>query len=143
MPIYDYHCDACESDMQIYYSFKEHINVTTCDCGQIAKQVVSVPMLIKSRMVYYDSPIDGRPITSEAARREDMAKNDCVEYDPGMRQDNDRHVAESQQALDRSIDDTMEKEISHLSSRQLETLNSEIASGASADVVRDDAAPPK
>jgi len=30
----------------------------------------------------YTSPIDGRPITSRSWRREDLARNDCVEVEP-------------------------------------------------------------
>lgn len=32
----------------------------------------------------YRSPIDGKPITSRSHRREDLKRNDCVEWEPGM-----------------------------------------------------------
>jgi hypothetical protein len=32
----------------------------------------------------YRSPIDGRPITSRSERREDLKRNGCVEWEPGM-----------------------------------------------------------
>jgi len=33
----------------------------------------------------YASPIDGKPITSRSHRREDLARNDCVEVEPRKR----------------------------------------------------------
>jgi hypothetical protein len=36
----------------------------------------------------YVSPIDGKPITSRTHRREDLKRNDCVEWEPGMGKNN-------------------------------------------------------
>lgn len=33
----------------------------------------------------YRSPIDGRPITSRTHRREDLLRNNCVEYEPSLK----------------------------------------------------------
>lgn len=38
----------------------------------------------------YESPCDGRVIRTEADRREDMARNNCVAYEPGIKQDQER-----------------------------------------------------
>lgn len=32
----------------------------------------------------YRSPIDGRPITSRSHRKEDLKRNNCVEYEPSL-----------------------------------------------------------
>lgn len=32
----------------------------------------------------YHSPIDGRLITSRSARRDDLKRNNCVEYEPSL-----------------------------------------------------------
>lgn len=47
-----------------------------------AGQIV-MPAVI-SDIPEYASPIDGRPITSRSARREDMKRNNCVEYEPSL-----------------------------------------------------------
>jgi hypothetical protein len=44
---------------------------------------LALPMVTPT-MPEYQSPIDGRPITTRHARREDMKRNDCVEYEPSM-----------------------------------------------------------
>lgn len=94
------------------------------------------PMAFVQRDICYDSPIDGRPITSMAARREDLARNNCQEYDPGMRQDYDRRVRESEAALEKSVEESIDREISAMPARKRELLQSELAAGADAAPVR-------
>lgn len=42
---------------------------------------VVMPM-VRSDIEPYKSPIDGRPITTRTERREDLARNGCVPYEP-------------------------------------------------------------
>lgn len=44
---------------------------------------VAMPMII-SDIPEYRSPIDGRPITSRSSRRDDLKRNNCVEYEPSL-----------------------------------------------------------
>lgn len=41
------------------------------------------PQLIK-QMPDYQSPIDGKAITSRTARKEDLKRNGCVPYEPSL-----------------------------------------------------------
>jgi hypothetical protein len=41
------------------------------------------PMVMRP-MAEYRSPIDGRLITSKQERREELKRNDCVEWEPGI-----------------------------------------------------------
>ena len=50
-----------------------------------AGQIVA-PMVV-SDIPEYRSPIDGRPITSRSHRREDLKRNNCVEYEPSLFKD--------------------------------------------------------
>lgn len=43
--------------------------------------------VVRSDIQEYHSPIDGKLITSRSQRREDLKANDCIEWEPGMRQD--------------------------------------------------------
>jgi hypothetical protein len=45
---------------------------------------VVMPMIL-SDIPEYQSPIDGRPITSRSHRREDLKRNNCVPYEPSMK----------------------------------------------------------
>lgn len=136
MPVYQYHCNGCDTDFDQYLPYHDHVNYMKCSCGVIANQVITGIMLIKPRTVHYDSPIDGTHITSEAARRQDLAKNDCIEYDPGMREDADAKAVAEERQLDKSIDQTMDAEIHKMPSRKKEQLAAELSAGANPDVVR-------
>lgn len=94
------------------------------------------PMGFVSRDVCYDSPIDGRPITNKHARIEDMARANCIEYDPGMKQDHQRRLAEQESILERSVDTTIEREISTMPSRKREKLQAELEGGLAPAIER-------
>lgn len=104
-----------------------------CGCGKKAKRVISAPMLaFAQRECVYDSPIDGRPITSWAQRKEDLARNGCEEYDPGIKQDYHRRLEREQNTLERQLDDTIEAEIDKMPTRKREKLQNELDAGATA-----------
>lgn len=44
---------------------------------------VSMPMVV-SDIPEYRSPVDGRLITSRSERRDDLKRNNCVEYEPSL-----------------------------------------------------------
>lgn len=95
-----------------------------------------LPMAFVQRDVCYDSPIDGRPITNRQARIEDMKRANCVEYDPGMKQDHERRIRESDAALDKRVDQHVDREVALMPTRQREKLAAELKHGAVADIVR-------
>ena len=104
MPFYRY---ACTNDhtFEIFLPLVRHISHWPCrDCRERAEQVITAPMLVTARQdVCYDSPIDGRAITSMDAHREDLKRNGCVDYDPGMKQDATRRQRQADDAIDQSI----------------------------------------
>ena len=53
---------------------------------------LAMPMII-SDIPEYPSPIDGRPITSRSARRDDLRRNNCVEYDDSLRKKHPKYEA--------------------------------------------------
>jgi hypothetical protein len=65
-----------------------------------------------------------------------MARNDCVEYDPGMRQDVDRRVIADEKALDKAVDDTFDREIASMPAIKRERLDAEMSAGMVAEVAR-------
>ena len=121
---------------------KEHKPHAECTCGESAKQVIeSAPMVvIPAHMRWnaeaYTSPIDGRPITNKRQHIEDMARNDCIEYEPGMKQDQERNLVESDKALDKLVDDTVDREIASMPAVKLERLDAELSAGMTAEPIR-------
>lgn len=57
----------------------------------------------------YTSPIDGRLVSGRKQRREDLRRNNCVEYDPGMKSDAQRRRMDEDKRFDRSLGETMER----------------------------------
>lgn len=136
MPVYLYKCSVCSEQFEIVCKVKDHVNPAICDCGNEASQVITRPMLITVPDIYYQSPVDGTPITNKRARDEDLARNNCMEYDPGMKQDADRRVFEADQQLDKHVDDTVDRAMEQMPTKQRERLVSELSAGLTAEPVR-------
>lgn len=99
-------------------------------CGQQAQKHFLRAPLARVEKVEYQSPIDGRPITTKYGRLEDLARSNCVEYDPGMKEDYLRRRKASEEAIDRRVDAIVEQEIHGMGARKRERLEAELRNGA-------------
>lgn len=130
--IYEYIC-PCGAEFERMLPVAEYQTPQICECGRKAKRVISAPMLaFAQRECRYDSPVDGRPITTWAERKEDLLRNGCSEYDPEMKKDYHRRLEREQNALERKFDSTIEAEIERMPGRKREKLQNELDSGATA-----------
>jgi putative FmdB family regulatory protein len=131
MPTYEYEC-ACGNTFERVLPLARYDEQQWCHCGGAARKIFTkAPFGIVQKECVYDSPVDGRPITSWAQRRDDLARNGCQEYDPMMRQDYDRRLKREDAELDSKIEATVEEEIEKMPSRKKELLAQSIDSGAS------------
>jgi len=137
MPFYLYRCDKGHS-FQRFSTVSEHSPLAMCECHASAKQVITAPMLVKCAAdICYDSPITGEPITSHHARLEDMKRHDCVEYDPEMKRDYERRIADGDAKLDKLIDTHVEESIAKMPTAKRAKLYSELVDqGLTAEAVR-------
>lgn len=101
-----------------------------CDCGAIAHRVFLTAPMGRVEKVEYRSPIDGRPVTTKHARLQDLARSNCVEYDPGMKDDYMRRQKESDSAIEKKVDAIVESEIHGMGARKRERLEAEFRNGA-------------
>jgi hypothetical protein len=62
----------------------------------------------------YTSPVDGRLIEGRRAREEDLKRNGCVPWEPGMRQDVERKQRELERETDRMVDSFVEEAVTQL-----------------------------
>lgn len=134
MPIYSYVCHAGHA-FERYLPLADYSAPQMCECGEASDKRITAPM-IRVEKIEYTSPIDGRPIMTKQARIEDLARNGCVEYDPGMKDDYEKRQRQNTEALERSIDNTVEAEIHRMPARKRELLASELQSGVGMDVQR-------
>ena len=120
----------------------EHQCVVECECGEDAQQIITVPtIIIPSHMSAtgvsaYESPVSGKLITTQRQRANDLAASNCIEYDPGMKQDADRRVIEDEKRLDAAVDETFDRELSAMPGDKREMLVNEMANGATAETIR-------
>lgn len=142
MPVYLYQCDRTKQRFDRITRVCDHSNIVECKCGAQAGQIITAPIVIIPAHMRadatsgYESPIDGRKITNQHQRREDLARNDCVEYEPGMRQDVDRRVIEDEKLLDKMVDETIDREIATMPAIKREKLSAEMTAGVSAETMR-------
>lgn len=99
-----------------------------CDaCDLVAQRLWTPPIHVSASMeVRYDSPIDGRPVTTRYQRQEEMKRHGKMEYDPEMKTDADRRRRESQQALEAAVEETVNEEIAKMSTAKRGKLYSEL-----------------
>jgi len=126
MPLYTWTC-LWNHQFERFVRLEKFHDKQFCECGQPASRLITAPLMVTAQQeCCYDSPIDGTPITSWRARRNDLAKHNCVPYDPAMKQDSERLHRERQQSLDRAIDETIESSIEKMSTVERGKLYSEL-----------------
>jgi hypothetical protein len=137
MPVHDHRCLRCGEIEEIVISREDLDKPQTHICGGMMERVfLTFPHSWVQPDICYDSPIDGRPITSMQARLEDLARSNSVPYDPEMKKDTDRKIKEDEARLERSVDDFVEKEILTMPVRKREKLEAELTSGIDVNIVR-------
>ena len=134
MPLYEYLCSAGHR-FERWLPLAQYGHRQTCDCGQPGKKLISAPM-VRGDLEDYVSPVTGRLISGRRQRAEDLKQAGCVEYDPGMRTDYLRRRKAEDEALDRSVDETVEREIDAMPVRKKELLAQEFRAGADVAYVR-------
>ena len=136
MPTHSYECLSGHQFDRVL-SLSDYDAPQTCECGKAATKVfLRPPMGFVQRECRYDSPIDGTPITSWAQRRDDLARNNCQEYDPEMRKDAERFRKRKDAELEAAVDSSVEEAIEKMPSRKKELLERELSSGADIELTR-------
>ena len=86
--------------------------------------------MIAPQFESYESPIDGRVISSKKSRMDDLDRNDCVPYEDGIAEESTRRADMADQILERKMDEHVGDMIENMPARQKESLESELKSGA-------------
>lgn len=100
----------------------------TCECGSSATRQLSAPMfsIDATNFTPYESPATGRWITSKTQRREDMKASGCVDYEPSLKEHQAKRYAEEDAALDKKVDEHVEREIINMPVEKREKLAAEV-----------------
>lgn len=86
MPLYAYECEPCDLGLDMVNLIDErHTHAPACNCGAVMKLTISpVRGFVKFPAAgghEYRSPVSGRPITTERARRDDLARTGSRPYE--------------------------------------------------------------
>lgn len=129
MPIYTYRCEN-DHRAETFHSVKLiGAYRRLCDeCGKtMTETVIHAPLLVTAQPeCRYDSPIDGKHVTSWAQRREDLARSGCRPYDPEMKTDYLNRVKREDAELDRSIEAHVEEVVEKMPTAKRGQLASEL-----------------
>jgi len=85
-------------------------------------------IIVKKSFDAYESPSSGEVVSSYAQRKEDLARTDCVEYDPEMKTDQMNNVKADDAKIDSLVDETVEREFAMMPGHKKEKLVNEMAS---------------
>jgi putative FmdB family regulatory protein len=135
MPCYEFKCRNGH-EFERVLPIADYQQPQQCECGAEGRRILSLPTLMVKQDVSYQSPIDGRTVNSERARRNDLARSNCIPYETGMKQDYMRRMERDDASLDKQVDSTVEAEISRMPIRKREKLEAELKGGASAEPIR-------
>lgn len=124
IPIYEYVCEVGHG-FERYLPVAQYATAQRCECGAASQKVLSAPMVVTD-LPGYSSPVDGRWVEGRKARREDLARNNCVPYEPSMKSEYMKKIDRNTAALDAKVDAHVESEIARMPARKREKLEAEL-----------------
>lgn len=135
MPLHDFRCLSGHTTEEVV---AQGVGWIFCpQCKEPANKVfLRFPAAFVQPDVHYASPVDGRPITSKQAHLEDLARNNCVAYDPEMKTDYLRRQKQADDRLEADIEHHFDAELSAMPARKKELLEQELRSGADLEFTR-------
>lgn len=129
MPMYDLLC-ANGHKSERHIPLAEFEAPIVCDCGAAAHRVISAPMFTVDH-TGYNCPITGAWIGSRRAHTENLAIHGCRVLETGETEAAASHRRAADAALDKAIENTVEREIDSWSSAKKESLHNELVNGKS------------
>jgi len=128
MPVYEYMCPEG-------HQFERFLKLARFDepqrclmCGEMGVKIPQASHLSIDTYEYV-SPRTGRLIRGRAQRREDLLVSECVEWEPGFKEECARRSAEADRKEDARLDSLIDQEIEALPVRKREALAGEMEAG--------------
>lgn len=133
MPLHDFRCPEGHVFDKLQPSDRIRYYAKCPECGLDAEMVwLKAPLGFVQPDYSYTSPVDGRPITNKQEHLEELARNNTIVYEPGIKQDQDRNERRRMEELERSIEQTVEREVALMPAVKREKLAAELEGGLTA-----------
>lgn len=132
--IANYWCKTCLKDLRV--RVPEPDTMAYCpNCLQPAKYLghSSLPAIHRAKFNPYECPVTSRPITSEAAHRQNLAQQGCRLLERGELEDSKKARQAAREAEDMQFAQTLDRAIDSLPPEKLELL---AQSDATVNVIR-------
>ena len=112
MPFYDFQCPAC-SHRETHFRKIAQRDLSEFHCGEPMLRIISAPAFIPEIPAYV-SPASGKWINSRSQRKEDLLREGCVAYEPGMKEELASRARSNQEAIFAATDKTIDQTASDL-----------------------------
>lgn len=108
------------------YPYSEYVD----KFGKPEQRTAPASNIINKSFDAYESPVSGKIISNHKQRNEDMKVNNCVDYEPSLREASTVTADNADSALELKMERDVERQISNLSSDQQGSLEQELNAGA-------------
>lgn len=139
MPRYDYECATCSRVEERLLPYEQSNLPQACNkCGgPLEKVFLRAPAgFVSNAYSPYTCPITGEVISGKRAHEENLKKHGCRVLEAGEKEAAAKFRADCDAALDRGVEETVEREIALMPGDKKERLANELAAGVEAVVER-------
>lgn len=127
MPLYDFRCSSGHL-FERFVALTDFNQQQFCSCGSEAARLISAPMFSVDQ-TEYSCPITGERISSKHQHEENLKRHDCRVLEPGEKESNLRKRQDAEAQFDKSLENSIEKELSNWGSDKMEKLANELVNG--------------
>lgn len=135
MPTYSYQCPNCGAQFDRILRLIDYDLPQNCSCGAPAEKVICAPA-IRADYAGYNCPVTGNWIEGKRAHEENLRRHGCRVLEPGEVEASRRSLADSEAALEKSIDSAADQFIAGLPAAKRDRLAGEMEGGITATVER-------
>ncbi len=128
MPLYDIQCEATGAKFERMIRLANFSDPINCACGSSARRLISTPLFTVDQ-TGYNCPVTDKWIGSRGAHRDNLQRQGCRVLEQGETALSVKRREAEDAALDKKIEDTVEREIESYSSHKKEQLHNELVNG--------------
>lgn len=112
MPFYDFQCPVC-STKEAHYAKIADRDQPILHCATPMQRLITAPM-VQVDIPAYISPASGKWIDSRSARREDLKREGCIAYEPGIKEHIAAVSAAEKEKVAQVFDATVDRTVSEM-----------------------------
>lgn len=127
MPMYDFRCKAGHV-FERFVRLEHFDQPQRCNCEEEASRLISAPMFSVDH-TDYSCPVTGQRISSKHQHEENLRQHDCRVLETGEKEANQKFRQEAEAQFDKTIEDSVERELSTWGSDKMEQLSNELVNG--------------